>query len=212
VLHVFSDAADWRTGLLTAAEAAALAPRPPTDGVTPDALDLALLDVRAADARTGPGALAAATGAPESTVRRRVDRLAAGGHLRTCVVADPRLFGLAVDANVWMTVPPGRLDALGRALARHPLVHGALATTGRTNLTAAVFCRDLPALYEFVTGLHDVPAAEVTVVGSAVKRAGWRRRPGCAASRAPRSTRRSARPSRSGPAAPGRAGRRPASR
>ena len=53
-------------------------------------------------------------------------------------------------------------------------MHGTLTTTGPTNLTAAVFCRDLPALYDFVTSLNDIPAAEVTVVGSAVKRAGRR--------------------------------------
>ncbi|MEJ2852799.1 MULTISPECIES: Lrp/AsnC family transcriptional regulator [unclassified Saccharothrix] len=174
VLHVFSDAADWRSGLLTPEETAALTPPPPTADHTPDDLDQALLTLLTADARTGPGALAAATGTPESTVRRRVDRLAASGHLRTYAVADPRLFGLTVDANVWMTVPPGHLDALGRRLARHPAVHGALATTGPTNLAVAVFCRDLPALYGFVTELHDVPSAEVTVVGSAVKRAGRR--------------------------------------
>ncbi|MBW4719710.1 Lrp/AsnC family transcriptional regulator [Saccharothrix obliqua] len=175
VLHVFSDAADWRTGLLTPDETAALTPPAPTDQVTPDDLDRNLLDRLTTDARTGPGPLAAASGVPESTVRRRLDRLTAGGHVRTYTVADPRLFGLTVDANVWMTVPPGRLDALGRRLAEHPMVHGTLATTGPTNLTAAVFCRDLPALYEFVTGLHDIPSAEVTVVGSAVKRAGLRR-------------------------------------
>ncbi|GAA0239511.1 Lrp/AsnC family transcriptional regulator [Saccharothrix mutabilis subsp. mutabilis] len=176
VLHVFSDAADWRTGLLTAGETAALTPPPPTLDHTPDAVDQAILAILATDARTGPGALASATGTPESTVRRRVDRLAASGHLRTYAVADPRLFGLTVDANVWMTVPPGHLDALGRRLARHPLVHGTLATTGPTNLTTAVFCRDLPALYGFVTSLNDIPSAEVTVVGSAVKRAGRRAR------------------------------------
>ncbi|MEU5690879.1 Lrp/AsnC family transcriptional regulator [Actinosynnema sp. NPDC020468] len=174
VLHVFSDAADWRSGVLTAAEVETLRPAPPSGNHSPDALDHHLLELLAEDARTGPSALATATGAPESTVRRRVDRLVATGHVRTYAIADPRLFGLTVDANVWMTVPPARLPALGADLARHPLVHGVLATTGPTNLMAAVFCRDLPDLYDFVTSLHDVPAAEVTVVGGAVKRAGRR--------------------------------------
>ncbi|GLZ40834.1 Lrp/AsnC family transcriptional regulator [Actinokineospora sp. NBRC 105648] len=177
VMHVFSDAADWRTGLLTADEVGALTPPPATAEHTPDRLDLLILDALTDDARTGPAELAAAVGAPESTTRRRVDRLAAAGLVRTCVVADPRAFGFHVDANVWLTVPPGRLDELGKALARNTSVHGVLATTGATNLMAAVFCRDLPDLYRFVTGLTDVPAAEVTVVGSAVKRAGKRHSP-----------------------------------
>ncbi|MBM7773799.1 DNA-binding Lrp family transcriptional regulator [Actinokineospora baliensis] len=174
VLHVFSDAADWRTRLLTADEVAALTPPPPAETHTPDALDEKLIELLTADARTGPGPLAAAVRAPESTVRRRLDRLADSGLLRTCVVADPRLFGLAVDANVWMAVPPDRLPEFGERLAADPLVHGVLATTGATNLMAAVFCRDLAQLYGFVTRLTDIPSAEVTVVGGAVKRAGHR--------------------------------------
>ncbi|GAA2977897.1 Lrp/AsnC family transcriptional regulator [Actinokineospora diospyrosa] len=199
VLHVFADAADWRTGLLTAEEVAALTPPhlssthasalpapapdahtpalPALDAHTPDELDERLIDLLTADARTGPGALAAALRTPESTVRRRLDRLARSGLLRTCVVADPRLFGLAVDANVWMAVPPDRLPEFGARLARDPLVHGVLATTGATNLMAAVFCRDLAQLYRFVTGLTDIPSAEVTVVSGAVKRAGHRPTP-----------------------------------
>ncbi|WP_203217728.1 hypothetical protein [Nocardia arthritidis] len=53
-------------------------------------------------------------------------------------------------------------------------MHGTLATTGVTNLSVAVFCRDNAELYWFVTGLgaYDIPAAEVTVVATAVKRAG----------------------------------------
>ncbi|MFT7869804.1 MULTISPECIES: Lrp/AsnC family transcriptional regulator [Amycolatopsis] len=168
ILHVFSDATQWRTGLLTGTEAAALSPPPPGEDVTLDELDRRLLARLSVDARLGPGELAAE--APESTVRRRLDRLAAAGRIRTYANVDARALGLEIDANVWMTVPPGRLDEVGRALARHPMVHGTLATTGVTNLMAAVWCRDLEDLYAFVTSL-DVPSAEVTVVAKAVKRA-----------------------------------------
>ncbi|MGW5719624.1 Lrp/AsnC family transcriptional regulator [Amycolatopsis sp. NPDC003865] len=167
VLHVFSDATQWRTGLLTAAEVAALTPPPTGEDVPLDDLDRRLLRRLAADARLGPGELAGE--APESTVRRRIERLAAAGRLRTYANIDVEALGLAVDANVWMTVPPGRLDEVGRRLATHPMVHGTLATTGVTNLMAAVWCRDLAGLYGFVTSL-DVPSAEVTVVAKAVKR------------------------------------------
>jgi DNA-binding Lrp family transcriptional regulator len=172
ILHVFSDATRWRTGLLSDGETAALTPPPPGADVPLDDLDRRLLDRLAGDARLGPAELAGE--APESTVRRRLDRLAAAGRLRTYANIDVRALGLEVDANVWMTVPPGRLDEVGRKLATHSMVHGTLATTGVTNLMAAVWCRDLGDLYAFVTGL-DVPSAEVTVVAKAVKRAG---RPG----------------------------------
>ncbi|EOD63483.1 Lrp/AsnC family transcriptional regulator [Amycolatopsis vancoresmycina] len=172
ILRVFSDATQWRTGLLTGAELAALTPPPPGADVPLDDLDRRILDQLAADARLGPAELAVE--APESTVRRRLDRLARAGRIRSYSNIDVRALGLDVDANVWMTVPPGRLDEVGRALAKHPMVHGTLATTGVTNLMAAVWCRDLGGLYRFVTSL-DVPSAEVTVVAKAVKRAG---RPG----------------------------------
>ncbi|MGY0236341.1 Lrp/AsnC family transcriptional regulator [Longispora urticae] len=203
VLHVFADASHWRAGWLTAAEIRALEPRPssgppagsappPPPGAVgsgqggafeaeppgpPGALDRALLERLSVNARVGAAELAAAVGAPESTVRRHLHRLGAAGRIRTHATIDARLLGMTVDATLWMTVPPDRLDEVGTALAGHPHVHGVLATTGVTNLLATVFTPDLPALYAFVTrvlGPLGVPAAETTVVGRAVKRAGVR--------------------------------------
>jgi len=99
----------------------------------------------------------------------------ADGTLRTSVLVDPARLGLTVDANLILTVPPGRLDAVARTLARHPTVHGVLATTGAANLNVAVWLRDLEALYDFITGdLAElgVSAVETVLVGQAVKRSG----------------------------------------
>jgi DNA-binding Lrp family transcriptional regulator len=105
-------------------------------------------------------------------------RLLAEGQLVTEVVVDPRMLGLAVDANIRMRVPPGELDAVGTALARHPAVHGALATTGRSDLNIAVWLRDLEDLYRFITndlaGLG-ISGVETMLVGDAVKRPGAHR-------------------------------------
>ncbi|MFJ9697366.1 Lrp/AsnC family transcriptional regulator [Kitasatospora sp. NPDC101183] len=178
VLHAFADASQWQAGHLTASEAAALArPRPPRPAVRPplDELDRALLDRLGEDARQSHAALAAAVGAPESTVRRRLHRLDGLGLLRTHVTVDPRLLGMAVDANLWLDVPPGRLAEVGEALAGHPQVHGVFATSGPTNLLATLFCPDHPALYRFLTdtlGPLGVTRAETTITARAVKRAG----------------------------------------
>ncbi|MFE9423542.1 Lrp/AsnC family transcriptional regulator [Kitasatospora sp. NPDC006697] len=184
VLHLFADAGQWRAGLLTPAEEAALLEPRPADGPSRrlaagelDELDRSLLAALAVDARSPATALAARLGAAESTVRRRLHRLAAGGLLRTHVTVDPRLLGMAVDANLWLSVPPGRLAAAGAALAAHPQVHGVLATSGPHNLMAAVFCPDYPALYRFSTevlGPLGADRVETAVVGRAVKRAGVR--------------------------------------
>ncbi|WP_329494818.1 Lrp/AsnC family transcriptional regulator [Kitasatospora herbaricolor] len=129
----------------------------------------------AAPARLPHAALATAVGAPESTVRRRLHRLAAGGLLRTHATVDPRLLGLAVDANLWIDVPPGRLAEVGEALAAHPQVHGVFATSGPCKLLTTVFCPDHGGLYRFTTGTLGplgVTRAETAVVRRAVKRAG----------------------------------------
>ncbi|WP_026425218.1 Lrp/AsnC family transcriptional regulator [Actinokineospora inagensis] len=174
VLHVFSDAADWRTGLLTKAETDALTPDVSVTPLSLDPLDHHLITELTTNARLPTPTLAATLKTPESTLRRRLDRLAAAGYLRTCVITTPRTFGLTVDANIWMTVPPGQLPAVGARLAATPQVHGVLATTGPTNLMAAVFCKDMPELYHFVTSLTDIPSAEVTLITTALKRAGHR--------------------------------------
>ncbi len=180
VLHAFGEASDWRLDVLTPAERAALTPRPPvprSQGATAADAE-GLLGHLAEDARLPAAVLAARTGLPESTVRRRLARLAAGGLLRTMVAVDPRRLGFAIDANVLMRVPPGRLDSAGRALAAHPAVHGALATTGEANLHVAVWFRDLEELYGFVSrelGALGVESAETVIVGEAVKRPGVNR-------------------------------------
>ncbi|MFJ7911137.1 Lrp/AsnC family transcriptional regulator [Kitasatospora sp. NPDC096204] len=199
VLHAFADAGQWRAGYLTDEEAAALArptgprrptaprlpanrptaPRPTADrAVAPpplDGLDRALLERLGEDARQSHALLAAAVGAPESTVRRRLHRLDEAGLLRTHATVDPRLLGMAVDANLWLDVPPGRIAEVGTALARHPQVHGVFATSGPANLLATVFCPDHGELYRFLTdtlGPLGAARAETTITARAVKRAG----------------------------------------
>ncbi|MEV7599160.1 Lrp/AsnC family transcriptional regulator [Kitasatospora sp. NPDC089797] len=178
VLHAFADAGQWRAEGLTGPEAAALArPVVPRPAVPPplDDLDRALLGRLEEDARQSHAVLAGTVGAPESTVRRRLHRLDGLGLLRTHATVDPRLLGMAVDANLWLDVPPGRLAEVGSELARHPRVHGVFATSGPSNLLATLFCPDHGGLYRFLTdtlGPLGVTRAETVITARAVKRAG----------------------------------------
>ncbi|MGV9246393.1 AsnC family transcriptional regulator [Streptomyces sp. NPDC003710] len=177
VLHVFAEASDWRHSVLSDAERAALTPvrRPDAAAGAADAVDRDILAALEDDARASAAAVAARTGHPDSTVRRRIARLSRTGRLLTHVVVDPKRLGLFVDANVMMRVAPDRLDSVGRALAAHPAVHGAFATTGTSNLQVAVWLRDLEDLYRFVTrdlGGLGVDGTETVLVGHAVKRPG----------------------------------------
>jgi len=175
ILHVFAEATDWRHAVLTDGERAALTPvRSPEHRESDDA-DRAIIAALQDDARVAAAAVAARTGYPESTVRRRIALLAHTGRLLTHVVVDPKRLGLAIDANVMARVAPGRLDAVGTALAGHPAVHGLFATTGANNLHIAVWVRDLAHLYRFLTqdlGGLGVQGAETVIIGNAAKRPG----------------------------------------
>jgi DNA-binding Lrp family transcriptional regulator len=180
VLHVFSEARSWRVQALSAAQQKALTPPDPEprdhelDDL--DELDQELTQALAQDARQSAAALARRTGTAESTARRRVTALFDRGRLQTLVAVDHLRLGLAVDANLKISVLPADLDATGRSLAAHPAVHGVLATTGIANLRVSVWLKDLNHLYRFLTedlGALHVGHVETMLVGRTVKRPGF---------------------------------------
>jgi DNA-binding Lrp family transcriptional regulator len=130
--------------------------QPPPSGadsgpVRLDEGDKRMLEVLAQDGRTGLVELAAATGWSQSTVRRRMAELQDSGALYFDLEFERRIFHLSARALLWLSVAPAELDATGRALADHPEVAYACATTGPTNLHAVVFAPDTPALYTYLT-------------------------------------------------------------
>ncbi|MFI0452809.1 AsnC family transcriptional regulator [Actinomadura sp. 6N118] len=191
VLHAFYGAPNRLRGLdaLTADESRQLRADRPPDGPGPsgevDPLDLhaaldqgdqRLLDVLARDGRAGHAELAAATGWSPSTVGRRLDQLRASGVLHYYAEFDLPYVGLHTAARLWINVPPAELAATGAALAEHPEVVFAAATTGPTNLAAQVVCRDSGALYRYLTGrvaaLKAIGHVETSPIIQNVKRVG----------------------------------------
>jgi DNA-binding Lrp family transcriptional regulator len=141
-----------------------------------DDADRALLAVLARDGRAPYPELAAAVGKSESTVRRRVEQLVENGVLYFDVEILPVHMGFHVEAMMAAAVAPSDLDAVGRAVGSHPEVPFAAATTGATNLSAVVVCREMEDLYEYMTGrlgaIKEVAQLEVLTVLRTVKRAG----------------------------------------
>ncbi|WP_395295499.1 Lrp/AsnC family transcriptional regulator [Kitasatospora hibisci] len=141
-----------------------------------DGLDRGLLAALAVDGRTPLSELASRTGGSEATVRRRLAALTRSGLLHFDVDVQPRLLGFEVEAFCWLTVHPGRLTAVAQAVADHPEVGFAAATTGPTNLAAGLVCRDIEAFYDYLTdrlgGLDGVVTLESAPVVRSVKRAG----------------------------------------
>jgi DNA-binding Lrp family transcriptional regulator len=60
-------------------------------------------------------------------------------------------FGMRSQALLWMSVPPRNLRDIGQALASRPEFPFVAATTGSTNLVAALVCPEDRSLYEYLT-------------------------------------------------------------
>jgi DNA-binding Lrp family transcriptional regulator len=107
---------------------------------------------------------------------RRLDRLIASGALFFDVEIAPEHLGYQVEALLWVTVAPGRLEEVAGATARHPHVALAAATSGATNLLLGVGCHDGADLYDCIAHhlgpIDGVQAVQTAPVIRTVKRAG----------------------------------------
>ncbi|MEU4722452.1 Lrp/AsnC family transcriptional regulator [Nonomuraea dietziae] len=145
-----------RADSLTHEQIVALAPQHlPQAGqerVVLDEGDERLLGVLARDGRAGYPELAHATGWSPATAKRRLDHLRDCGVLFFDVDIDPLLLGFEMVAILWLTVEPAALRHAAQAVAAHPEIAFAAATTGPTNLLMFVACRDTEALYDYLEG------------------------------------------------------------
>jgi DNA-binding Lrp family transcriptional regulator len=114
--------------------------------------DWPLVQALADDGRATYRQLAARTHWHESTVRRRVEELIVSGALFFDLDLASDVFGTRSQALLWMSVAPANLRDVGQALASRPEFPFVAATTGSTNLLAALVCPDDRTLYEYLTG------------------------------------------------------------
>ncbi|GHH88610.1 transcriptional regulator [Streptomyces sulfonofaciens] len=156
VLHrFFGGPSGWtrKTGALSAAQAAALTPPPVVPPgparITPDEEPLV-----AALERDGRGTLPElqrATGRTESWVKRRLAALLASGAIYLDVEYDTDALGYQCAFLLSLTTAPSALDGVGRALAGHPEIAYAVATTGPANLMAVAVTTDTASFYHYVS-------------------------------------------------------------
>ena len=114
--------------------------------------DWPLVQALAEDGRAPYRQLAARTHWHESTVRRRVEELTASGALLFDLDLASDAFGIRTQALLWMSVAPTNLRDVGQALASRPEFPFVAATTGSTNLVAALVCPDDISLFEYLAG------------------------------------------------------------
>ena len=180
VMHTFfggSSSLVNKSGVLTPEQVRQLSPAHPparpVRAVTLDDQDRRLLAVLGQDGRAGLAELAAATGWSQSTVRRRMAELQDSGALYFDLDYELRMFQVEARVLLWLSVAPSELAATGAALAGHPEVAYACATTGQSNLHAVVMCPDMVSLYTYLTtriaSLPAVRQLETTPIMRTVK-------------------------------------------
>jgi len=113
--------------------------------------DWPLVQALADDGRAPYRQLAARTHWHETTVRRRVEELIASSILFFDLDVASDAFGIRSQALLWMSVAPRNLRDIGQALASRPEFPFVAATSGSTNLVAALVCPDDRSLYEYLT-------------------------------------------------------------
>ena len=124
--------------------------------------DERLIALLAEDGRMPATRLAERLGAKTGVVRRRVEQLIATGTLRVRAEVRPGVFGLRVEAMVWLRVPPGRVDELGRRLAASGEVRFCSAVSGEHQIMVDVLARGEGELLEFLSDvLSEVEGAGI---------------------------------------------------
>ncbi|MEU1264898.1 Lrp/AsnC family transcriptional regulator [Streptomyces cellulosae] len=186
VIRPFTSAAMWDTGLLPPEAAAELRPAaaaPDSIGRdrAPQALTPLEQEIAAAlreDGRTQVSVLARRLDRAESSVARAMDRLISRGVLQFRTLVDPSLLGFDAEFMVWLSIEPGKLEAAGRQLARHPGTKFLGAASGRFNLIGHMVLPRRTDLYpytsEVIGSLPGLIASDVTLHLATVKYSWYR--------------------------------------
>ncbi|MFB9361623.1 AsnC family transcriptional regulator [Actinoplanes nipponensis] len=137
--------------------------------------DRSLLAALATDGRAGYAALAAATGWTQRKVALRLAALTAAQAVYFDTEVAATLMGFRAAANLWFTVAPADLAAVGARLADHRQLVWAAAVTGTTSITATALCRDAGELYRYLTtevaAIPEIRSCETVPVQNRVKHA-----------------------------------------
>ena len=156
----------WRDGALDTGQREAIAAPPPAAVGPPIAAgapaagahqlraDRSLLVALGQDGRMPYAELAARTGLPPSTVRRRLAELRESGRLVLRCDTSPMLSGHPVHLLLWLELPADRLEPAARWFATLPQTRMCAVTLGAANLVTYLMVRQLSDLRRLEVELH----------------------------------------------------------
>ena len=113
--------------------------------------DRAIIRLLQQNARISYAELSRATGIPESTVRRRMDRLQQRGVIEFAMLADPSRLGYDLRAMIGLKVELRQLEEIAETLRGMNEVTFAAFLTGNFDIMVQVVVRSQEALVEFLT-------------------------------------------------------------
>ena len=135
--------------------------------------DRAIIRLLQQNARGSFAEVSRATGIPESTVRRRMDRLQERGVITFAVVADPARLGYEVRAMVGLKVDLVRLEEIADHLRAMNEVTFAAVLTGSFDLVIHVVVESPEALMRFlsrrIAPIAGIRSAESFVMPAVIK-------------------------------------------
>lgn len=113
--------------------------------------DRTILRLLQSDARMSYAELSRATGIPESTVRRRMDRLHQQGVIEFAMLADPGKLGYDLRAMIGMKIELTSLPIIAKTLREMEEVVFAGFVTGNFDIVIQVVVRSQEDLVDFLT-------------------------------------------------------------
>ena len=135
--------------------------------------DRAIIRLLQQDARMSYAEVSRATGTPESTVRRRMDRLQERGVIQFAMVAEPSRLGYDLRAMIGLRVEMGRLQAVAEHLRDMNEVTFAAFLTGNFDIMVHVVVEsqeDLVGLLtEKLTNVDGIVSTETFVMPWVIK-------------------------------------------
>jgi Lrp/AsnC family transcriptional regulator for asnA, asnC and gidA len=113
--------------------------------------DRAIIRLLQQNARMSYAELSRATGVPESTVRRRMDRLHQRGVIAFAMLAEPSRLGYDLQAMIGLKVELRQLEEIAATLREMNEVTFAAFVTGNFDIMIQVVVRSQDALVQFLT-------------------------------------------------------------
>ena len=117
-----------------------------------DAIDRTIVALLIEDGRMSSADIARRVGGiTERSVRYRLEHLVSSGVIRVSAVANPRVLGYPVLADVFIEVEPGQIMTVARKMTEFECVTYVACSTGASDLSIQIVAPDNADLYRFVT-------------------------------------------------------------